>query len=136
LGRAQLRMKTQADKNRLEVSFEVGEWVFLKLQPYVQSSLAPRAHQKLAFTFFGPYKILSKIGSTAYKLDLPAPSAIHLVFHVALLKKWVSLGVLVASNLPDDSVVYQVPEVLDSKVVTRGNSQVTQVLVKCVTSHP
>lgn len=32
--RAQLRMKSNADKNRSEVSFKAGEWVFVKLQPY------------------------------------------------------------------------------------------------------
>lgn len=37
LQRAQLRMKNKADKHRSERSFEVGEHVYLKLQPYVQS---------------------------------------------------------------------------------------------------
>jgi len=50
--RAQKRMKSQADKHRSEREFAVGDWVYLKLQPYVQSSLAPRANQKLAFKFF------------------------------------------------------------------------------------
>lgn len=49
--RAQTRMKCQADKRRLERSFSVGDMVFVKLQ----SSVAHRAHQKLAFHFFGPY---------------------------------------------------------------------------------
>lgn len=66
--RAQQRMKHQADKKRSERSFSVGDYVYLKLQPYVQSSLAPRAHQKLSFRYFGPHKILDKIGAVAYKL--------------------------------------------------------------------
>jgi hypothetical protein len=36
-------MKRQADKGRLDRSFDVGDSVFLKLQPYVQSSLAARS---------------------------------------------------------------------------------------------
>jgi hypothetical protein len=80
-------MKNQADKHRSERSFEVGDWVFLKLQPYEQSSLAPRANQKLAFKFFGPYQIAAKVDSVAYKLSLPASAHIHPVFHVSLLKK-------------------------------------------------
>lgn len=47
LQRAQQRMKNQADKNRSERQFSVGDWVYLRLQPYVQTSVAPRASQKL-----------------------------------------------------------------------------------------
>lgn len=47
--RAQECMKKQSDKRRSERSFQIGDWVFLKLQPYVQSSLARRSSQKLAF---------------------------------------------------------------------------------------
>lgn len=52
LERAKLRMKRQADKGHSERTFAVGDWVFLKLQPYIQSSVAIRAHQKLAFNFW------------------------------------------------------------------------------------
>jgi hypothetical protein len=87
LHRAAAHMKFQADKGRTERVFDIGDWVFLKLQPYVQSSLAPRANQKLSFRFFGPYQILQKVGEVAYRLALPASSLIHLVFHVSQLKK-------------------------------------------------
>ncbi|XP_039811591.1 uncharacterized protein LOC120674480 [Panicum virgatum] len=60
--RAQDRMKRQADKGRSERVFQVGDRVYLKLQPYVQSSLAPRANQKLSFKFFGPYSVVERIG--------------------------------------------------------------------------
>ena len=36
---AQNQMKQQADQHRSERSFEVGDWVFLRLQPYKQVSL-------------------------------------------------------------------------------------------------
>lgn len=84
--RAQQRMKAQADKRRSERSFNVGDSVYLKLQPYVQSSLAPRAHLKLSFRYYGPYTVLERIGPVAYKLALPPSSSIHPVFHVSLLK--------------------------------------------------
>jgi hypothetical protein len=84
--RAQERMKRQADKHRVESQFAVGDMVFLKLQPYVQSSVAPRANHKLAFKFFGPYRILKRIGKVAYRLQLPDSVSVHLVFHVSQLK--------------------------------------------------
>jgi hypothetical protein len=43
LERAQRRMKQQADKKRMERSFAVGDWVYLKLQPYIQVSVARRS---------------------------------------------------------------------------------------------
>jgi ribosomal protein L21E len=66
--RMQQRMKNQADKHRTERVFSVGDMVFLKLQPYVQSSVERRASHKLAFKFFGPYSVVERIGAVAYKL--------------------------------------------------------------------
>ena len=56
--RVQQRMKSQADKGRSEREFSVGDMVYLKLQPYIQTFVASRTNQKLAFRFFGPFKIL------------------------------------------------------------------------------
>lgn len=103
LVRAQERMKRQADKKRSERVFAVGDKVFLKFQPYVQSSLAPRANQKLAFKFFGPFTIIEKIGAVAYKLQLPDSAAIHPVFHVSQLKAAAPSDQQVTSELPDIS---------------------------------
>jgi len=77
------RMKCQADKNRLERHFAVGDMVFLRLQPYIQTTLAHRANQKLSFKYFGPFKVIARVGSVAYTLELPATSAIHPMFHVS-----------------------------------------------------
>jgi hypothetical protein len=70
LNRAATRMKWQADKSRSRHQFSKGDWVFLKLQLYIQSSRAPRVNEKLAFKFFRPFKVLQRFGSVAYKLDL------------------------------------------------------------------
>ena len=83
--RAQARMKRQADKGRSERQFSVGDMVFLKLQPYIQSSLFHRSNNKLSFKFFGPFQVIQKIGPVAYKLLLPPGADVHPVFHASQL---------------------------------------------------
>ena len=108
--RAKQRMKKNADLHRSERQFELNDWVYLKLQPYVQSSLAEHSHHKLAFWFFGPYRILAKVGSVAYRLELPPSSAIHPVFHVSQLKKAVGADHTVTPEPPSESLVWSIPE--------------------------
>ena len=129
--RAQTRMKHQADKNRSERSFEIGDSVYIKLQPYVQSSVARRACHKLSFHYFGPFLVQARIGQVAYRVGLPETSKIHPVFHVSQLRKAVKPGVSVSSVLPHNTNQFAVPlEVLDSRQKTKANRVVEQVLVR------
>ena len=70
LTKAQNRMKVFADKHRSERVFQEGDWVFLKLQPYRQQSVAIRRSLKLAAKYFGSFQISAKVGAVAYKLKL------------------------------------------------------------------
>lgn len=81
--RAQQRIKSQADKKRSDRVFHVGDMVYLKIQPYVQTSVATRANHKLAYKYFGPFEILQRVGVVAYRLRLPETAMIHPVFHVS-----------------------------------------------------
>jgi ribosomal protein L21E len=100
LERASRRMKRTADEKRSFREFQVGEQVLLKLQPYVQKSLVRRPYPKLSFKYFGPYTVLDRYGSVAYKLELPAHSDIHPVFHVSQLKTYVPNHTPVFTDLP------------------------------------
>jgi hypothetical protein len=121
LHRAQDHMKQQADNKRSEWQFLIGDKVYMKLQPYIQSSVSTRSNQKLAFKFFGPFSIIDKIGSIAYKLELPQGSSIHPVFHVSQLKQAVGNQV-VSQTLPTDVAAFQIPEKILQRRMSTGDS--------------
>jgi hypothetical protein len=56
--------------------------------------------KKLAPKYYGPYKLLQRIGSMDYKLDFPPSSCVHPVFHVYFLKKVIGNKILVKTILP------------------------------------
>jgi len=79
-------MKTAADNHRRDVNFEPGQWVMVKLRLYRQLSATRTPYSKLAKRFYGPFKILSRNGKVAYKLQHPEDSRIHPIFHCSMLK--------------------------------------------------
>jgi hypothetical protein len=84
---AQSRQKSYSDHMRRNLSFKVGDFVYLKVSPIrglhrfkIRGNLAPR--------YIGPFKILKQRGEVAYQLELPPQlSDVHDVFHVSQLRK-------------------------------------------------
>ncbi|XP_062100472.1 uncharacterized protein LOC133806379, partial [Humulus lupulus] len=84
------RQKSYSDQKRRSVEFQVGDHVFLRVSPLrgvkrfgVRGKLSPR--------FVGPFEVLERIGEVAYRLAMPpALSGVHDVFHVSMLRKYVS----------------------------------------------
>ena len=69
------------------MQFEVGDHVYLKVSP-MRGVHRFGVHGKLGPCYVGPYKILERCDSVAYRLQLPdILSVVHNVFHVSQLKK-------------------------------------------------
>jgi hypothetical protein len=131
LQRAQSRMKRQADKDRTERTFAVADRVFLKLQPYCQSSVTERSNQKLVFRFFGPYTIIKQVNPVACELDLPTGSSVHPIFHVSQLKAVIGSQIGVSPSVPNLHQDLQEPEaILATRLCRRVGKVVTQLLIK------
>jgi hypothetical protein len=79
--------RSYADHRRRDLSFKVGDFVYLKVSP-MRGLCGFNVRGKLAPSFIGPLKILAKRGEVAYQLELPLQlSDVHDIFHVSQLKK-------------------------------------------------
>jgi hypothetical protein len=84
---AQSRQKSYAEKRRRDLSFEIGDFVYLKVSP-MRGTHGFRVKGKLAPRYVGPFKIIDCKGEVAYQLELPPQlSEVHDVFHISQLKK-------------------------------------------------
>jgi hypothetical protein len=84
---AQSRQKSYTDPKRREVTFNSGDFAYLRVTPlkrmqrfHVKGKLAPR--------YVGPFKVLGRRGEVSYQLELPPElSEFHDVFHVSQLRR-------------------------------------------------
>jgi hypothetical protein len=79
---------TYANKRRQPLAFKVGNQVYLRVSP-MKGMKRFGVKEKLAPRYIGPFPILKKYGTVAYKLDLqPSLAGVHDIFHVSQLKKY------------------------------------------------
>jgi hypothetical protein len=127
-------MKVQADKKRTERYFEIGDWVYLRLQPYRQKTMAMRKNFKLSPRFFGPFRIIQKIGLVAYKLDLPIKAGIHPIFHVSCLQQKLGQQIVPLPSLPlvdgNGEVKPELESVIDRRMAKKKGRAITEVLIR------
>ncbi|KAL5583119.1 hypothetical protein UlMin_015561 [Ulmus minor] len=131
---AQSRQKSYADKRKRSLEFQVGDSVFLKVAP-MKGVMCFGKKEKLSPRFIGPFEILERIGKVTYKLALPPElSSVHNVFHVSMLKKYVSDPSHVLEHEPiqvkEDLTYEEKPvQILDRKDKTLRNKVIPIVKV-------
>jgi len=82
---AQLRQKGYYDLHRKpDPNLQSGDMVWL-LPHNIKTTIPSK---KLDYKKIGPFKMLTKIGTSAYKLGLPPSMAIHNIFHISLLEPY------------------------------------------------
>ena len=81
----QSRQKSYVDRRRRPLEFEVGDHVFFKVMPK-RGVVKFGKGGKLSPRYIGPFEILERVGTVAYRLALPPSlSGVHVVFHIFML---------------------------------------------------
>lgn len=108
--------------------------VCLKIQPYLQTSLSLHSSLKLHSKYYGPFRILERIGKVAYKLLLPDGCLLHPVCHISQLKKHIGPQIVPSAVFPliDDKGNIKVApkKIAERRVIPRNNQPVVQWLIR------
>ncbi|GJU66450.1 putative reverse transcriptase domain-containing protein [Tanacetum coccineum] len=129
------RQKSYADLKRKPMEFQVGDRVMIKVSPW-KGVVRFCKRGKLNPRYVGPFKVLEKVGSVAYRIELPQElSRVHNTFHVSNLKKCYSdepLAVPLEGLHIDDKLrfVEEPVEIMDREVKRLKQSRIPIVKVR------
>ncbi|GJZ52952.1 putative reverse transcriptase domain-containing protein [Tanacetum coccineum] len=129
------RQRSYADKRRKPLEFQVGDKVMLKVSPW-KGVIRFGKRGKLNPRYIGPFKILAKVGTVAYRLELPEKlSRVHSTFHVSNLKKCLSdepLAIPLDEIHVDDKLnfIEEPVEIMDREVKRLKQSRIPIVKVR------
>ncbi|GKF65748.1 hypothetical protein Tco_0192265, partial [Tanacetum coccineum] len=113
------RQKSYADVRCKPLEFQVGDRVMLKVSPW-KGVVRFGKRGKLNPRYIGPFKVLAKVGTVAYRLELPQQlSRVHSTFHVSNLKKCLS----------DEPLAVPLDEILDHEIRKLRRSRIPIIKV-------
>ncbi|GJZ83827.1 putative reverse transcriptase domain-containing protein [Tanacetum coccineum] len=129
------RQKSYADRRRKPLEFEVGDKVILKVSPW-KGVIRFDKRGKLNPRYIGPFKILDKVGTLAYRLELSKQLIrVHSTFHVSNLKKCLvdePLAILLDEIQIDDKLnfIEEQIEIMDREVKRLKHSRILIVKIR------
>ena len=109
------------DAKHKPIQFQKGDRVWLRSV----NIRTERQSRKLDWKRLGPFTIIERIGTQAYRLELPKSMKIHPVFHVILLEPYKQSDIpgrtheLPPPVIIDGEVEYEVEDILDVKISRR-----------------
>ena len=114
--KAQVAQRKYANKSRASVEFNEGDLVLLST---ANINLKGHSTAKLKPRWLGPFRVVEKLSTVVYRLQLPETMQIHPVFHVSLLKKYLSPDTDVperpAPTIVDGEAEYEVDRILGDR---------------------
>ncbi|GKC26647.1 hypothetical protein Tco_1033941, partial [Tanacetum coccineum] len=129
------RQRSYADKRRKPLEFQVGDKFMLKVSPW-KGVICFGKRGKLNPRYIGPFQILAKVGTVAYRLELPEKlSRVHITFYVPNLKKCLSnepLAIPLDKIHIDDKLnfIEEPIEIMDREVKRLKQSCIPIVMVR------
>jgi len=135
---AQDQMSKFANKHRKPASIKVGDEVYLNIRPHKQQSMPTRLHSKLSARYYEPFLVLAKVGSVAFKLQLPEGAHIHPVFHVSQFKRVIGKEQAEATIPPEFKLGEGLipKKVLQIRTIDKDRETVKQALIQWKKGEP
>ncbi|GJV24176.1 putative reverse transcriptase domain-containing protein [Tanacetum coccineum] len=132
---AREHQKSYANVRQKPFEFQVGDKVMLKVSPW-KGMIRFGKREKLNPHYIGPFKIIAKVGTVAYRLELLEQSSrVHSTFHVSNLKKCLSdetLAIPLDEIQIDDKLQFteEPIEIMDCEVKRLKQSRISIVKVR------
>ncbi|GKA30987.1 putative reverse transcriptase domain-containing protein [Tanacetum coccineum] len=129
------RQKSYANIRRKPMVFQVGDKVMLKVSPW-KGVVRFGKRGKLNPRYVGPFKVIERVRTVAYKLELPQQlSRVHNTFHVSNLNKCLSnesLMIPLEDLRVDDKLHFgeELVEVMDREIKQLKRSRIPIIKVR------
>jgi hypothetical protein len=135
---AQQRMKSYADRGKVDRTFQVNDRVLLSTKNLrLKNDEGTIARAKLLPKYIGPYTVIESVGKVAYRLALPEHCRIHPVFHVSLLYPYRDPEAFPGAEKQaapldwlEGDPTFEVEKILDHRVLFSGGKRSVTYLIR------